>query len=92
MEQSTERPLIGSIFVDVGNPKLRLPQESVICTFEYLSLLGDRPHDRFEGRALVNVAERSRFDLLDYLSNAATDGPEILEPFVPQEPCAIGRP
>lgn len=45
LQESSERPLMRGIFVDVRNPQLRFPQERVIGPLENLTLLGDRVHD-----------------------------------------------
>lgn len=57
---------------------------------EYLALFGDRMDDGLQRRATIGDAEPARLDLLDDLTDAPPDGPEILQPFIPQEPRPIG--
>ena len=62
---------------------LRLPQESVVRSLEDLALLGDGAYDRLERRALVGCTEGAGFDFGHYGCDAAADGTEILDAFLP---------
>jgi hypothetical protein len=46
VEKPSEGTLVVGVFVDVGNPELRLPKEGMVGSLEDLALLGDRL-DRF---------------------------------------------
>jgi hypothetical protein len=48
MKQAPKRPLIFRNLIDAGNAQLRLPEEGVVRTFEYLSLPGNRTDDGFQ--------------------------------------------
>ena len=63
VQETTESELVVSVFVDVGDAQLGLPQKGVVGALEDLALLGDRADDGFEGGTLVDVAERAGVDL-----------------------------
>ena len=63
----------------------------MVGALEDLSLLGDGMDDGLQGRAAIGDTEAARLDLLDHLADAPADRPEILQPFIPQEPGLVGR-
>ena len=86
MQQPSKGALIVPVFVDIRDPQLGLPQERMIGALEDLALLGNRGHDRLEGRSSIDVAERAFVDFLDDLADSTPDRAEVLQSFGPQEP------
>ena len=91
MQEPAESALIGRVFVDVRDAKFGLPEEGMVRALEDLPLFGHRMNDRLQRRPAIGHAEPACFDLLDDLADAATDGAEILQTLVPQEPSLVGR-
>jgi hypothetical protein len=73
IEEPSESPLIVGILVYVGNAKLRLPQESVVRTFENLALFGDGVDNGFKRRTTIGNPKRTPLDLAHDLGYPAPD-------------------
>jgi len=61
----------------------------MIRALEDLPLLGNGTNNRFERRALVNVAERAGIDFVDDLGEAPPDRTKILQTVRPEEPITV---
>ena len=85
-----EGKLITRVLVDVRNPQLGFPEESVVRSLENLALLCHGTNDRLQRGASVGVAKCSASDVLHHLRNASANGAEVLDPLIPQEPGVVG--
>lgn len=92
LQKACKSHLVVAVLVNIRDPKLRLPQESVIRPLEDLPLLGDGADDGFERRSFVLTAERVCFDFLHNRCDTTSNGAKVLQAFVPEKPGLISSP